>query len=100
VEGLSATRPNILMNKPAVESETISNSPLKTAGSSLFKVLVVTVPATVLPDILPNHSHLVFGVALIGGCLAQYFIPPRGRYLVPLLLLSILAIVLNLLFVK
>jgi hypothetical protein len=82
------------------ENKADAEQPQKRFGSTFAKVLILTLPPSVLPDRFPGHQHLVFAVTIIGGYLVQHFIPPRGRYFLPLLLLTLVTVALNVLFVK
>jgi hypothetical protein len=48
------------------ENETIDNreqSPAHSAVTILLKAVAFTIPATLLPEVRPQHSHTEFGLA-------------------------------------
>jgi hypothetical protein len=90
----------LVRNMPFLPNHSDSKVKANAPGPYLMKTLLIVVPPSVLPDLFPHHAHLAFAVGIIGGCFVQYFVPPRGRYLVVTVLLAIAAVVLNLIFVK
>jgi len=51
----------------------------------VFKLFVLSLPATLLPYVRPAHGHTAFGLALVLGALLQAIIPPRRKGFVPLI---------------
>ena len=70
------------------------------AQSAFVKGMIMVVPASLLPDRFPQHSHIAFCAALLAGFLLQNFIRPRWWGFLPFLVLSLVAVVLNIAFVK
>jgi hypothetical protein len=56
----------------------------------LFKLFVLSLPATLLPYVRPAHGHTAFGLALVLGVLLQAIIPPRRKGFVPLIVVTII----------
>lgn len=70
------------------------------AQSAFAKGMTVVIPASLIPDLFPQHPQIVFCAALLSGFLLQNFIAPRWWHFLPLLLLSLILVVLHLAFVK
>jgi hypothetical protein len=58
-------------------------------GTLTAKLVALNLPVFLLAAIVPNHSRIAPGAGILLGVVAQYFIPPRGKHSMGLLIIAV-----------
>lgn len=72
-----------------MESRSGDISLARELAAAVVKCMVIVLPALLLPGFFPNRVEGVFALSLVGGYIAQHFIPPRGEHFWALLAVAV-----------
>lgn len=58
-------------------------------GALTAKLVALNLPVFLLAAIVPGHPRLAPGLGILLGVVAQYFVAPRGKHFIGLLVLAV-----------